>query len=248
MKNEAIIERAYSQTAKRHARKAVNKVKAQEPKPPPPVREEYVAPVVRHEDERIIPGLSGRGAILRADNLRKLLESGKLDAIQYSAGIDYLEIVEGYFATASGFARPDDVAGRVGGDGDPIRRYVKARPARIQRDGKVIGYIPTQRPRQPSSARQASDGWSHDKVRAMTGFQRVNKALDGMTRDQRTALCVLVIDPDRPYLPPLSLAAAVRRLFGYKDTACYARLTRWLREALDIIEPEIHSARQAMAA
>lgn len=232
----------------RELRKRIKAEQAAMPKAAPAPREEYVAPEIRHADEQIIPGLTGRGAILRADNLKKLWDAGKIDAVQYSAGIDYMDIVETFFATASGLARSDEVAGRVGGDGDPIRRYAKGRPARTQNDGSVVGYIPTQRPRNPSAVRSSSDGWTHDKIKTMTGFQKVNKAIAMMSNDQRTALFLLVIDPVRPYLPPLTMGAAVRRLFGFKNQASYARLTRWLKEALDIIEPEIHVARQAMAA
>lgn len=227
--------------------KQIKAQKASEPRPEPAPREEFVKAEVRHVDEQIIPGLSGRGAILRADNLKKLLDGGKINAVQYCAGIDYVDIVETFFATASGFARADEMAGKVGGDGDPIRRYLKGRPAR-QIGDKVIGYIPTQRPRHPSPSRPASDGWTHDKLKAMAGFRQIAVTMSRMTKSQREALCILVIDPNRPYTPPLTISAATRRMFGYKDTAGYARLTKWLCEALDLIEPEIHVARRAMAA
>src|SRR5690606_7880933 len=111
------------------------------PKPATAPKEEFVAPQIKHTDEQDIPGLTGRGAILRADNLKKLWDAGKLTAVQYSAGLDYVAIVEDFFASASGLARLSEEAGRVGGDGDPIKRYLKGRPAR-QIDGKVVGYIP----------------------------------------------------------------------------------------------------------
>lgn len=215
------------------------------PKPAPVAREVYEKPELKHEDDQIIPGLSGRGAILRADNLKKLWDAGKLNSIQYSAGLDFVAIVEDFYASASGLSKLSDEAGRVGGSGDPIARYIKGRPARTNKDGKVVGYIPTQRPRNPSGSRSASDGWTHAKLDAMSKFSRIARLVERMPRDHRAALCVLVLDPDRPYLPALTISAATRRLFGYKDVNTYAKLTRWLGAALDEIEPEVHTLRMA---
>lgn len=225
--------------------KKIKAEKALEPQATPAPREVYEKPEVKHEDDQVIPGLSGRGAILRADNLKKLWDAGKINAVQYSAGLDFVAIVEDFYASASGLARLSDEAGRVGGDGDPIKRYAKGRPARRTEDGKVIGYIPTQRPRNPSGTRMASDGWTHAKLDALSKFSRIARLVAAMPRDQRTALCLLVIDPERPYLRALSIAAATRRLFGYKDANTYARLTRWLAAALDELEPEMHTLRMA---
>lgn len=201
--------------------------------------EVYLPAVAKHEDDRVIPGLTGKGAIQRLDTLGKLWESGKITPQQYSAGRDYLAIVENYFACASGLARLSEEAGRVGGDGDPIRRYLKGRPVRLERDGKVSGYIPTQRPRNPSSYRPGSDGWTATKLAAMSEFSRMAKLVDRLPRDARNALCVLVIDPARPDLPALDMAAACRRMFGDKNARRYAILTRWLCEALDEIDGEL---------
>ena len=225
--------------------KRIRAEQAAMPKPAPVAREVYEKPEIKHADDQIIPGLSGRGAILRADNLKKLWDAGKLNAIQYSAGLDFVAIVEDFYASASGLSKLSDEAGRVGGSGDPIARYIKGRPARTNKDGKVIGYIPTQRPRNPSGSRSASDGWTHAKLDAMSKFSRVARLVERMPRDHRAALCVLVLDPDRPYLPALTISAATRRLFGYKDTNTYAKLTRWLAAALDEIEPEVHTLRMA---
>ena len=60
-----------------------------------------------------------------------------------------------------------------------------------------------------------------------------------MPRDPRTALCLLVVDPNRPDLPALSVGAASRRLFGSDGTSGYSRLTRWLCVALDEIDNEL---------
>ena len=215
------------------------------PKPAPVIREGYGKPGIKHADDQIIPGLSGRGAILRADNLKKLWDAGKLNAVQYSAGLDFVAIVEDFYASASGLAKLSEEAGRVGGSGDPIARYIKGRPARTNSDGKVIGYIPTQRPRNPSGSRSASDGWTHAKLDAMSKFSRIARLVEQMPKDHRTALCTLVLDPARPYLPALTISAATRRVFGYKDTNTYAKLTRWLAAALDEIEPEVQTLRMA---
>jgi hypothetical protein len=220
--------------------KTIKAQKAAEPKPEPPQREEYIAPEVKHEDDRIIPGLTGRGAIQRLDTLGKLWEAGKITAVQYSAGRDYLAIVENYFASASGLARLSEEAGRVGGASDPIRLYIKARP---WDHGK--GYIPTQRPRNPSPDRAYSDGWSRTRLIAMSEFSRMARLVAGLPRDPRTALCVLVIDPNRPDLPALSLAAATRRMFGDCNARRYAKIVRWLGEAMDEIDAELIGQKKA---
>ena len=126
--------------------KRIRAEQAAMPKPAPVAREVYEKPEIKHADDQIIPGLSGRGAILRADNLKKLWDAGKLNAIQYSAGLDFVAIVEDFYASASGLSKLSDEAGRVGGSGDPIARYIKGRPARTNKDGKVIGYIPLREP------------------------------------------------------------------------------------------------------
>ena len=214
--------------------KQIKAQKASEPKPDPVAREVYEKPEIKHADDQIIPGLSGRGAILRADNLKKLLDSGKITAEQYCAGRDYREIVETYFNRASGLAKLSEEAGRVGGAADPIARYIKARPWNF---GK--GYIPTQRPRNPSSVRAHNDGWTPDKLDAMSAFSRMARLVAAMPRDQRTALCVLVIDPARPDIPTLSVSAATRRMFGSQNGRLDARLVRWLADALDEIDFEL---------
>lgn len=208
--------------------------KAAAPKAERPAPEVYEPAVAKSVDDRVIPGLTGKGAILRLDTLAKLNEAGKITPAQYSAGRDYLEIVEAYFNRASGLAKLSEEAGRIGGAADPITRYVKARPFR---DGK--GYIPTQRPRNPSAVRSHSDGWTPDKLEAMSEFSRMVRIVERLPRDPRTALYVLVIDPDRPDLPALSIGAACRRMIGNSGTAAYARLTRWLAQALDEIDGEL---------
>lgn len=225
-------EAALSKRQKKILAKRIRAEKAAEPRPEPAPREEFVAPEVRHVDDRVIPGLTGRGAIKRLDTLDKLLDAGRITPVQYSAGRDYLRIVENYFASASGLARLSEEAGAVGGNTDPIRRYLKARP--VHR-----GYIPTQRPRNPSPARAHSDGWTRTKLEAMSEFSRMARLVASLQRDSRTALTVLVIDPQRPDLPSLDMASACRRLFGDKNSRRYATLTRWLCEALDEIDQEL---------
>ena len=204
-----------------------------------PAPEVHEPAVVKHEDDRVIRGLTGKGAIQRLDTLGKLWEAGKITPAQYSAGRDYLAIVEHYFACASGLAKLSEEAGRVGGAGDPITRYLKGRPARTQADGTISGYIPTQRPRNPSSYRPGSDGWTNTKLAAMSEFSRMARLVDRLPRDPRSALCILVIDPARPDVPALDMAAACRRMFGDKNARRYAILTRWLGEALDELDSEL---------
>lgn len=221
--------------------KQIRAEKAAEPRPEPKAREIYEPAVAKHEDDRVIPGLTGRGAIQRLDTLGKLWESGKITPQQYSAGRDYLAIVEHYFACASGLAKLSEEAGRVGGAGDPITRYLKGRPARTQPDGSVVGYIPTQRPRNPSSYRPGSDGWTATKLNAMSEFSRMARLVDRLPRDPRTALAVLVIDLNRPDIPALSLAAAVRRMYGHRNVSVLNRIVRSLCTALDEIDGELMS-------
>lgn len=227
--------------------KTIRAEQAAMPKPAAPEREVYEPAVAKHADDRVIPGLTGKGAIQRLDTLGKLWEAGKITPAQYSAGRDYLAIVEHYFATASGLAKLSEEAGRVGGAGDPITRYLKARPARLERDGRVTGYIPTQRPRNPSSYRPGSDGWTATKLNAMTEFQRMAKLVDRLPRDPRTALAVLVIDLNRPDIPALSIAAAVRRMYGHRNSSVLNRIVRSLCTALDEIDGELMSRGRAAA-
>lgn len=236
MSGAVLEKRPLSNRQRRELEKRIRAEKAAAPKAEP-AREVYEPAVARHEDDRVIPGLTGRGAIQRLDTLGKLWEAGKITPQQYSAGRDYLAIVEHYFACASGLARLSEEAGRVGGDGDPIRRYIKGRPAR-QINGKVVGYIPTQRPRNPAAYRPGSDGWTGQKLAAMSEFSRIARLVEGLERRPRLALCVLVIDSSRPDMPALSVGAACRRIFGSDRGRNYAILTRWLCEALDALDAE----------
>lgn len=222
--------------------KAQKKREAEANPRPEPVREEFIAPEIRHEDDTIIPGLTGRGTIKRLDTLDKLLKANKINGMQFCAGMDYLAIVEGYFASTSGLAKLSDEAGRVGGGGDPIRLYNKARPVNF---GK--GYIPTQRPRNPSYVRAHSDGWTGSKLDAMGEFSRMAKLVSALPDEPRRALCVLVIDPNRPDLAALSLSAACRRMVGSDRGRSYALVTRWLTEALNEIDRELLADRREVA-
>lgn len=227
--------------------KRIRAEQASAPKQERPAPEHFEPAVARHADDRVIPGLTGRGAIQRLDTLGKLWEAGKITPAQYSAGRDYLAIVEHYFACASGLAKLSEEAGRVGGSGDPITRYLKARPARLKRDGRITGYIPTQRPRNPSSYRPGSDGWTSTKLNAMTEFSRMARLVDALPRDPRTALAVLVIDLNRPDIPALSIAAAVRRMYGHRNVSVLNRIVRSLCIALDEIDGELMSHGRAAA-
>lgn len=227
--------------------KRIRADQASAPKQDRPAPEVYEPAVAKHADDRVIPGLTGKGAIQRLDTLGKLWESGKITPAQYSAGRDYLAIVEHYFACASGLAKLSEEAGRVGGAGDPIARYLKARPARVERDGRISGYIPTQRPRNPSSYRPGSDGWTAMKLDAMSEFSRMARLVECMDRAPREALCVLVIDPARPDLPALSIGSACRRIFKSDRGRNYAILTRWLSTALDALDVEFSQKARAAA-
>lgn len=214
--------------------KRIRAEQAAMPKPEPTAREVYEKPEIKHADDVIIPGLSGRGTVLRTDTLWKLYKADKLNPVQYSAGVDYLRIVESYFASASGLAKLSDEAGQVGGTRDPINRYLKARPMRL-------GYVPTQRPRKPSSSRAHSDGWTAAKLAALGQFGRVAGLVQGLPVDHRRAICMLIIDPSAPSRPPVTLDRATAIMFGYSDSRLRARVASWLGHALDVVDMELHA-------
>lgn len=214
--------------------KQIKAQKAAEPRPEPAPREEFVKAEAKHEDDVIIPGLSGRGTVLRTDTLWKLYNAGKINPVQYSAGVDYLRIVENYFASASGLAKLSEEAGQVGGSRDPINRYLKARPARL-------GYVPTQRPRKPASSRSHGDGWTAAKLAALGQFGRVAGLVQRLPVDHRRAICMLIIDPSNPNRAPVTLDRAASIMFGYSDSRLRQRVTSWLGHALDVVDMELHA-------
>lgn len=216
--------------------KQIKAQKAAEPRPEPAPREEFVKAEAKHEDDVIIPGLSGRGTVLRTDTLWKLYNAGKINPVQYSAGVDYLRIVENYFASASGLAKLSEEAGQVGGSRDPINRYLKARPARL-------GYVPTQRPRKPASSRSHGDGWTAAKLAALGQFGRVAGLVQRLPVDHRRAICMLIIDPSNPNRAPVTLDRAASIVFGQAKPSerARARVTSWLGHALDVVDMELHA-------
>lgn len=223
-----------SKRQRRLLAKQIRAQKAAEPRPEPAPREEFVKAEAKHADDVIIPGLSGRGTVLRTDTLWKLYKAGKINPVQYSAGVDYLRIVENYFASASGLAKLSEEAGQVGGTRDPINRYLKARPMRL-------GYVPTQRPRKPASSRSHGDGWTASKLAALGQFGRVAGLVQGLPVDQRRAICMLIIDPSAPSRAPVTLDRAASIMFGYSDSRLRARVTSWLGHALDVVDMELHA-------
>jgi hypothetical protein len=223
-----------SKKQKRELQRRIRAEQAAMPKPAPAPREEFVKPEVRHADDVVIPGLSGRGTVLRTDTLWKLYNAGKINPVQYSAGVDYLRIVENYFASASGLAKLSEEAGQVGGVRDPINRYLKARPVRM-------GYVPTQRPRKPAPSRSHGDGWTAAKLAAMGQFGRVAKLVQNLPVDHRRAICMLIIDPSAPGRAPMTLDRATGIMFGYSDSRLRGRVTSWLAHALDVVDMELHA-------
>ena len=225
-----------SNRQRRMLRKNIAAQKATQPKAERPAPEVFEPAIAKHADDVIIPGLSGRGTVLRTDTLWKLYNTGKISPVQYSAGVDYLRIVEHYFANASGLAKLSDEAGQVGGTRDPINRYVKARTMRL-------GYVPTQRPRKPASCRSHGDGWTASKLAAMGQFGKVAKLVEGLPTDQRRAICMLIIDPVAPNRPQVTLDRAAAIMFGQAKPSERARrsVTAWLGEALDIVDFELHA-------
>lgn len=221
-----------SNRQRRMLRKNIAAQKASQPKAERPAPEVFEPAVVKHADDVVIPGLSGRGTVLRTDTLWKLYNSGKITPVQYSAGIDYLRIVENYFASASGLAKLSDEAGQVGGTRDPINRYLKARPMRL-------GYVPTQRPRKPAPSRSHGDGWTSAKLDAMGEFGKIAKLVQNMPTDQRRVICLMIIDTSSPNRRPLNVADTGRLLFGYQNQRTDRRVVGLLAGALDIVDFEL---------
>lgn len=209
--------------------KRIKAEQAAMPKPEPVAREVYEKPEVKHEDDLVIPGKSGKGAVLRIDNLQKLSAAGRISKVQADAGLNLIKIVSDFYTKTSPFARESDMARQLGGDGDPIRLYLKARRT----------YVPTQRPRSPSSDRSHNDGWTGPKFLAMSDFAQVSKLMERLSEDERVAIRLLIIDPLRPYSQPLSLSAAAARRFGYRDTRCETKLVQWLASALDTAHADL---------
>jgi hypothetical protein len=215
-----------SNRQRRMLRKNIAAQKATQPKAERPAPEVFEPAIAKHADDVIIPGLSGRGTVLRTDTLWKLYNTGKISPVQYSAGVDYLRIVENYFASASGLAKLSDEAGQVGGTRDPINRYLKARPMRL-------GYVPTQRPRKPASSRSHGDGWTAAKLAALGQFGKVSAMVQRLPVEQRRALCLIVIDPSAPDRPPIPITRVVELIYGSKGSRGFQRVVGWLARALD---------------
>lgn len=225
--------RPLSNRQRKELRRRIKAEQASAPKAAKPAPETYEAPNVKTADDVVIPGLSGRGATLRTDTLWKLYNTGKLNPVQYSAGVDYLRVVEAYFANTPGMAKLGEEAGQVGGNVDPINRYLKARPMRL-------GYVPTQRPRRPSSCRAHGDGWTNSRLDGMGQFGKVAALVKALPVDHRRAICLLIIDPSAPNRPPLTLDRATQLMFTYSDSRLRGRVASWLGHALDVVDLELH--------
>jgi len=209
----------------------VKKIRAEQaamPKPAPAPREEFVKPEVRHADDTIIPGLTGRGTVKRLDTLDKLLGAGKINHVQYSAGMDYLRIVENFYSANSGLARISEEAPNAGGNNDPIRLYAKARRV----------YMPTQKPRNVSRTRTSFDGISGSRAQAIDAKRQLMRVLSMVEGEGLLALYALVIHPSAPAKRQESLSAYTRRRYGFWDRRYGDKVIRHLVVALDVLHNE----------
>lgn len=186
--------------------------------------------------------------VKRLDTLEKLYRMGKIDGQALCAGMDYLRIVEDYFRASSPFSKVTEIAGEVGGVGDPIARYLKARPVRRDlKTGRTTGYISTQKPRRPAPERAHSDGWSDAKLDAMASFSRVVRVVQALPCDRRRVVCLLIVDPSAPSRPAMTLAQCSVATHGYQNARTDRRVVTWLCNGLAEIDQELFAARREAA-
>lgn len=221
-------ETALSNRQRKQLTKRIRAEQAALPKPAPVAREVYEKPEIKHADDTIIPGLSGKGAVLRMDTLGKLLRDGKINHTHYSAGLDYLRIVENFYSSNSGLARISEEAPNAGGNADPIRLYAKARRV----------YASTQKPRNVSRAPTAFDGISSSKAQAIDEKRRLMRVLSTIDPESLLALYGLVIHPSLPSKRCLSVSAYSKHRYGHDNTRAMGRTLQHLVVALTTLHNE----------
>lgn len=219
---------ALSNRQRKNLTRRIKAERAAQPKAAPAQREVYEKPEIKHVDDTIIPGLSGRGAILRMDTLGKLLRDGKINHTHYSAGLDYLRIVENFYSANSGLARISEEAPNAGGNSDPIRLYAKGRRV----------YAPTQKPRNVSRAATAFDGISSSRANAIDEKRRLMRVLGTIESESLLALYGLVIHPSLPAKRGMSVSAYSKHRYGHDNSRATARTLQHLVAALTVLHHE----------
>lgn len=191
-------------------------------------KEVYQRPKVDGVNTVHVQGLTGKTTSLRLDTLGKLLRDGKITHVHFSAGMDYLRIVESFYSANSGLARIAEEAPQAGGSNDPIRLYTKARRV----------YMPTQKPRNVSRCKTAFDGISATKARAIDEKRRLMRILGTIEAESLLALYGLIIHPASPNLRCLSVSAYSKKRYGYDNSRAMARTIHHLADALDTLHKE----------
>lgn len=201
-------------------------------------REVYQRPKLKNEDEVHVQGVTGKTTIKRIDALDRLLASGEITGQEFCAALDMMRIVSDYYTSASGLSRVSEEAPNAGSSTDPIRRYVKARAAR-EVNGKVVGYIPTQKPRNVSRTRASFDGWNTRKSDALAEMHRLRAVLRMIPPESLRVLYALVIHPGDPHKRNITLTAYMLKAYGYKGGKCQMRVVGHLRVALATLHKEL---------
>lgn len=191
-------------------------------------KEIYQRPKVDGVNTVHVQGLTGKTTSLRLDTLGKLLRGGKITHVHFSAGMDYLRIVENFYSANSGLARIAEEAPNAGGNTDPIRLYTKARCV----------YMPTQKPRNVSRCRASFDGISTPRAMAIDDKRRLMRVLSGIEAESLLALYALIIHPSCPSKRAESLSAYTRRRYGFWDRRYGDKVVQHLVGALDTLHKE----------
>jgi len=191
-------------------------------------KEVYQRPQVDGVNTVHMQGLTGKTVSLRLDTLGKLMRDGKITHVHYSAGMDYLRIVESFYSSNSGLARIADEAPHAGASTDPINRYAKARRV----------YTPTQKPRNVSRTPCSSDGITSTKARAIDEKRRLMRVLGTIEAESLLALYGLIIHPAQPSMRCLSVSAYSKKRYGHDNSRAMARTIHHLADALDVLHRE----------
>ncbi len=199
----------------------------------------YQQPKATGPDQVQEVGNTGRTVIRHLTTLEKLYRDGKVSGVHFTAGLDAVDAVHGFYGATSGMDRLSEEAPSAGGDTDPIRLYAKARAAKYdEKTGLVKGYIPTQRPRNVSRAKSSFDGWNNRKLNALKTMHRLRTALRPLPAEALLAFYGLVIHPSDPGKRSLSLSAYAKKRYGHDNARITVRVLADLAVALEAVHRE----------
>lgn len=230
----AIIERAFSRTAKRKARKQVNAIKAQEPKPEPKAPETPFRATVAVNDDTVVRREGGYDQQL--SRLEYLLSKGVITPRQADAGAWLASKWEAYFTPGVSSGIEDHAPGSI--PSDPLLRWTRGQRTTDYR-GKPRTPPPTFRPRRPSETRHGHDGWSGNRCEALQGWVRAQRLLAMLDSYEREVVVMVAIEGLGLVEAHMRLTGAVGRP-GAKQLANVKRaLHRGLDAVADDTEPTI---------